>query len=180
MPADGPEFDPLAILVALERHGVSYLVVGGFGAQAHGATRQTQDIDVVPASDDENFDRLAATLRALNARMRVGGLTDDEARQLPVVVDGLTIRSFGSSTWMTDAGPLDILIELRDRAGSRHGYDALASRLVANEIGGITVKLASLKDIVASKEFAGRDKDLEALPELRELLARLDADPPPE
>ncbi|MGH2703660.1 MAG: hypothetical protein ACRDJ4_00760 [Actinomycetota bacterium] len=32
-------------------------------------------------------------------------------------VDTATLRSFGSSTWTTDAGPLDILEELRDRAG---------------------------------------------------------------
>ena len=41
---------------------------------------------------------------------RVGGMTDDEARQLPVIVDAATLRAFGSSTWTTDAGPLDILL----------------------------------------------------------------------
>ncbi|MCA1712722.1 MAG: hypothetical protein LC789_14245 [Actinobacteria bacterium] len=36
---------------------------------------------------------------------------------------------------------------------------------------GTTVRLASLADIVRSKEAAGRDKDRRALPVLRELLA---------
>jgi hypothetical protein len=36
-------------------------------------------------------------------------------------------------------------------------------------VGGIVVRLAALDDIVASKKFANRQKDNEALPELREL-----------
>lgn len=84
-------------------------------------------------------------------------MTDEQARQLPIVVDAITLRSFGNSTWATDAGPVDVLIELRDRSGGRHPYDELAARHVANDIDGIVVHLAALDDIVASKEFAGRD-----------------------
>lgn len=167
---DGPEFDPATILTTLERHRVAFLLVGGFGAQAHGAHRQTMDIDLVPATSDANLERLAAALGDLNARLRVGGMSDEEAQRLPVVLDVATLRSFGSSTWMTDAGALDVLVELRDRAGVRHGYDALVARSVAAEIDGITVALAGLADIIESKANAGRPKDIEALPELRALL----------
>jgi hypothetical protein len=51
------------------------VIVGGFGAQARGASRQTFDIDVVPRSSDDNFSRLAAALRDLGARLRVGGMS---------------------------------------------------------------------------------------------------------
>ena len=37
---------------------------------------------------------------------------------------------------------------------------------------GITIRLAALDDIVASKEFANRDKDRDALDELHELQRR--------
>lgn len=170
MPAD-EGFDPVRILTVLEAHGVEYLLVGGFAAQAHGALRQTRDLDVVPSTTEDNFERLAAALRDLSARLRVGGMTDDEARQLPVVVDVATLRSFGSSTWTTDAGPLDVLVELRDRVGGRHPYGDLVARHVASDIDGVIVRLAALEDIISSKEFAGREKDLEALPELRLLLS---------
>lgn len=102
----------------------------------------------------------------------VGGLSDEKARQLPVTIDGETLLSFGSSTWMTDAGPLDLLVELCGRDGGRHGYTELAARAVGYDVGGLTIRLASLDDIVASKEFVGRDKDRDALPELKELLRR--------
>jgi hypothetical protein len=170
-PPDGAGFDPGRILAVLDRRGVEYVLVGGLGAQAHGAARQTFDIDVVPATTDENWNRLASALKELGARLRVGGMTDEEARQLPVVLDAATLRAFGSSTWMTDAGPLDVLRDLLV-AGGRRSYEDLASRGVEAEIGGITVHIAALGDIVASKEHAARGKDLDALPELRELERR--------
>jgi len=37
-------------------------------------------------------------------------------------------------------------------------------------VGELTIRVASLEDIIASKRFAARPKDLEALPELQELL----------
>jgi len=73
---------------------------------------------------------------------------------------------------MTAAGPLDLLVELRDRQGCRHDYGELSARAVGYDVGDLTVQLASLDDIVASKEFAGRDKDRPALPELNELPRR--------
>ena len=32
-----PDFDPAAILEALDRHGVDYVLVGGYAANLHGA-----------------------------------------------------------------------------------------------------------------------------------------------
>ena len=163
------EFEPARALEALDRHGVEYVLVGGLGARAHGATRPTSDIDLVPDGDDDNLARLAAALLELNARLRVGGMTDDEARQLPVQLDAETLRSFGSSTWMTDAGPIDVLRDLRDRDGSDVAFDALMARGVDQQIGAVVVHVAALDDIIASKEHADREKDREALPELRDL-----------
>lgn len=168
---EGVAFDPGRILAALDAHRVEYVLGGGLGAQAHGASRATSDIDVVPANSEQNWDRLAAALRQLGARLRVGGMTDDESRRLPVTVDATTLRSFGSSTWMTDAGPLDVLRDL-PVSGGRRSYDDLEGRHVVAEIGGIAVRIAALDDIVASKEHAGRDKDHQALPELRALQRR--------
>ena len=57
------DFDPGRLLPLFAARLVDYLIVGGFGAQPHGAHRQTLDIDVVPRSADVNLDRLAAALR---------------------------------------------------------------------------------------------------------------------
>ena len=98
-------------------------------------------------------------------------MTDEEARQLPVKVDATTLRSFVSSTWMTDAGPVDVLGDL-PVAGGRRRYEELATRAVPRTVHGVTIYFASLDDIIDSKEFAGREKDRLALPELHELQRR--------
>lgn len=168
---DPDEFDPDRILSTLHTHNVEFLVVGGIAARAHGASRPTSDFDCVPNMEKENLERLATALRSLNARLRVAGMSDEESRRLPVHVDARTLAGFGSSTWMTDAGPLDLLIELRDTGGGRHSFADLAERSVAITVGSLVIRVAALRDIVDSKAFAGRPKDLDALPELRELLA---------
>lgn len=164
-----PAFDPGRILTTLERHGVEYVLVGGLGARAHGALRPTSDIDCVPDGTVDNLDRLAAAMRELGARLRVGGMSDDEARRLPVQLDEVTLRSFGSSTWMTDAGAIDILRDLRDRSGADVPFELLRGRSVDQNIDGVVVHVAGLDDIIAAKEHADRVKDREALPELRRL-----------
>jgi hypothetical protein len=49
-------------------------------------------------------------------------------------------------------------------AGGRRAYDKMVERAVRRSIHGIVVHLASLDDIIASKEHADRDKDRQALP----------------
>jgi Nucleotidyl transferase AbiEii toxin, Type IV TA system len=171
MPADPDGFDLGRILTTPDRYGVEYLVVGGLGARAHGATRPTQDVDFVPSSSGENLDRLAGALRELGARLRVAGMTDEEARQLPIVVDGPTLAAFGSTTWATDAGSIDVLHDLPTATG-RRSYDDLLSRSTTTSLDGIIIRVAALEDIIASKKHADRAKDRESLPELEELQRR--------
>jgi hypothetical protein len=171
MTADPGLFDLARILTTLDRHGVEYLVVGGLGARAHGATRPTQDIDFVPSSTGENLDRLAGALRELGARLRVAGMTDEEARELPVVVDGATLAAFGSTTWATDAGSIDVLHDLPTATG-RRSYDDLLSRSTTASLDGVVIRVAALADIIDSKQHADRSKDRDVLPELEELQRR--------
>ena len=100
-------------------------------------------------------------------------MPDDEARGLPIVIDGATLRGFGSTTWMTDAGPLDVLHELPTAGGGR-GYGELVGRSDDFALSGIVVSVASLDDIIDSKMHANRPKDREALPELHELRRQRD------
>ena len=93
------------------------------------------------------------------------------ARQLPVIVDGATLAGFGSSTWATDAGALDVLHDLPTKDG-RLSYEALRSTATTADVEGVVLHVAALPAIIASKRNAGRPKDREALPELEELERR--------
>ncbi len=113
MSRDGtPVLDADRILAVLDRHQVDFLVVGGVAAIAHGATRPTSDLDCVARRSGTNLDRLAAALRELNARLRVAGLSDEEAAALPTQLDRDTLGRMEISTWRTDAGDLDVLVDI--------------------------------------------------------------------
>ena len=47
-----------------------------------------------------NLQRLADAMRDLGARLRVGGMSDDEASQLPVVLDADMLARLRVSTWV--------------------------------------------------------------------------------
>ena len=165
-PVDWPR-----IAECLDRHGVEYLIVGGVGAQLHGAQRLTYDFDSLPETSNENLGRLATAMRELHAYLRVGGLSDDEAKALPTQVDAKTLARMDISTWSTDAGDFDVLTGIPTRDGGRAFYEQLRPRAEEFDIDGVTVRVAALADIIASKEWADRPKDREALDELRALRA---------
>jgi hypothetical protein len=100
-PSVSPDDAPLdvAVLVgSLERHGVEYLVVGGVAAQSYGAAKPTKDFDCLVRREQANLDRLAAAMVELGARLRVGGLTDEEARALPVTGEPYASRTPSSGS----------------------------------------------------------------------------------
>jgi hypothetical protein len=168
---DHPPLDIDRVVEVLDRHRVQYLLVGGVAARFHGSERLTEDVDVLPGDDDENLRRLAAALVELGAFLRVGGLSDEEARALPVKLDAPTLRGMEVSTWRTTAGDLDVLRSLRDLDGGRRSYGELAVRSVAISVNDVEIRLAGLGDIIDSKRFADREKDHDALPELEALRA---------
>jgi hypothetical protein len=157
------EPDPLEILRALERHGVRYVLIGAAAARVAGVPVVTDDVDVTPATDDENLDRLAEALRELSARLRSS--TKSEGVAFPVDAEMLTSADMWTLT--TSVGDLDICFT---PAGTR-GYDDLRREASRERLDrGLTVTVASLRDVIRSKEAAGRDKDLAQLPLLRRTL----------
>jgi hypothetical protein len=164
---DAPPLDPQALIEALDRHGVAYVAVGGLAAQWQGASRPTKDMDICPAWDNENLDRLAGAMRDLNARLKI---PDGPPEGVPIAIESASLRRMEIGTWRTDAGDIDILLGIpRDGRWDLARYEHLREKAAVLEIGGKTVVVASLDDIVRSKEIANRPPDQEALPELREL-----------
>ncbi len=166
---DSPELHLEVLIGTLQRHNVEFLVVGGVAAQGYGATRVTKDLDCVVRQQRENLDRLANALRELGARLRVGGLSDDEAKLLPFQLDGASLA--GGQTWTlrTDAGDLDMLANILGKGGTRLDYEALAERAGVVQLESLIILVASLDDVIVSKQVADRQKDHGALPELLEI-----------
>lgn len=152
------EFNPSAILELLARHDVSYVLIGGYAALLQGSGLTTIDIDIVPARARSNLANLAAALTDLDAKIRAAGT---EALAFSASAESLQGLSVLNLT--TRFGDLDLAFS---PSGFADGFDALRVGATAMKVDGISVLVASLDDVIASKEAAGRDKDFEALPRL--------------
>jgi hypothetical protein len=110
--------DAQRIFEELARHEVDYVLVGGLAAQTHGNTRMTNDVDVVPAPDPQNLDRLAGALNALDARVLNPGYEDLEidATMLPRATIWQLATPYGDIDVLHDAPGAAPYPELRERA----------------------------------------------------------------
>ncbi|GMQ94248.1 MAG: hypothetical protein BMS9Abin12_1734 [Acidimicrobiia bacterium] len=163
-----PDVNVLRILEILRHHDVDYVVIGGFAAELHKvAVPPTRDVDVTPSPTTDNLARLAAALSDLNARFRVPD-GPSEGLEIPGGVSAAWLASMVTVTLWTDAGALDVAL----RPDGTGGYDDLHESVTIIPYEGYGVPVASLADVIRSKEAAGREKDLLVLPALKAHLRR--------
>lgn len=156
-----PRFSPQEIFAALHRHGVDYVAIGGFAANAHGSRRLTLDVDVVAAPEPENYERLAAALDELGAP---DSAVDSAFRDLDPR-DAFDLARARILKLPTSAGDLDLL----NAALGAPPYEDLRDRAVEVEVRGTPIRIASLDDLIAMKRASGRPQDLRDIAELTSL-----------
>lgn len=161
-PGESPDLDAPELLAALTRRGVDFVVIGGLAAVLHGSPRHTYDVDVTFAVEPANLDALGEVLVALNARLR--GVLED----VPFVPDGRTLRAVDVLTLDTDLGPFDVLA----RPSGAPAFEELRRAADRYDVGGTTVRVASIPHLIVMKRAAERPKDLADIAEL-EAIARL-------
>jgi hypothetical protein len=163
-PPSPPPLRFFDLLRTLVEHKVEFVVIGGFALGFHGAARATKEVDIVPASGEANLTRLWRALEELEARPQ--GLEDFRHEEMPVEwsLDGLIT---GGGNWIiyTRFGRLDVM-QWVDPFETYHELRANAIEAYEEEIGG-TILVASVDDLIAMKEVAGRDQDLIDIARLR-------------
>lgn len=162
-PAPG-SFDPERIVTVLGTHEVDYVLIGALAARLQGFPRLTADADISPAKTEENRARLAGALRELEARV----YTEDVPEGLPFDCSAGTLARAELWNLITNAGRLDLAFE----PSGTGGYEDLVEEAVVFEIFGQEVRVASLADIIRSKEASDRPQDRQDVVVLRELLRR--------
>lgn len=158
--------EPDRILAALRHRGVKFVMIGGLAAAIHGSPFPTEDLDITPASDADNLARLSAALTDLGARIR----TDAEPDGLPFAHDAESLAAARTWNLTTDHGDLDVALMPSGTAG----YGDLVRSAESVQAWDGVVVVASLADVIRSKQAANRPKDQRVLPVLREILARRD------
>jgi len=171
--------DTARIVRTMDKHRVRVILVGGIAAIMHRWSGSTFDLDLVPATDTANLNRLGRALLELKAVVWADPSRSDllangkppEADDFGYTAEGLRRHP----TWhlMSKAGAIDITAAI-DGVGDYRALSVGAERV---SVFGVDVRVASLRDIIASKRAAARPKDLRVLAELEDLLA--DQNEPP-
>ena len=138
------------LLRGLEGVGLEAIVVGTAAAALQGAPVMTQDIDLLVRETPKNREKIERLCEVL------GGAKPVEVSALSPTVTllGLPI-------------PVDLLFGTLPPGLS---FEAVRARSVRVPVGNRVAVVACLADVVASKEAAGRPKDLAQLPILRDTL----------
>ena len=156
------------MLAVLHDADVRFVLIGGMAAVLHGDVGVTVDLDIAPAYDPDNLDRLAAALRSLDARIRA----DEVPQGLPFDCSAGFLRTLGPDAILnlaTRAGALDVSFT---PAGTGGYHDLKRDAVAMDAAEGVSILVASLADVIRSKSAADREKDRQALPRLHELLER--------
>jgi predicted nucleotidyltransferase len=139
--------DAAAILQALARHEVEYVLIGGLAVQAHGHVRTTQDVDVFPRRDPDNLARLERALSEIGARPAPGRGSRSPGPK--------ALAAASTHVLETDAGGLDVHF---DPLGAAPWHDVRRRAMVIDVVG-VEVAVAGLDDVIAMKRAAARPID---------------------
>jgi hypothetical protein len=138
-------------------------LIGGVAERLLGSPRTTNDLDICPATDSRNLARLAEALNELGAVHRPAGLESGFPTAEP-----WSVKSFGAFQTLalaTQYGWLDLVF----RPDGTTGYADLIKRSADQSVGGPTIKVADVSDLIRIKEAVGAPEYLAHLPLLYEL-----------
>jgi hypothetical protein len=152
------KFDPYGALQALDRHDVSYILIGAFARVLQGTEEITKGMDIVPSTREDNLRKLDAALREMNASDADGRAVDLDIRNSEERV--LRLR--------TDFGEIKIV---PTPEGTR-GYDDLRRGANREPLGrGVRPAVASIGDLARMASAYDRERYLPQVMQLRRLTA---------
>ena len=146
-----------AVLQALNRHGVRYVVVGLSAAVLQGANTGTRDIDLW--FENTSDPRIGDAVREAHGIWIAG--------------------SFGMRPPQIGGEPVGDRLDVVTHMHGLDEFDREYAHTLAMEIDGIPVRVLTLRRIIVSKRASGRNKDLAVLPALEEAVAALLGEDPP-
>jgi predicted nucleotidyltransferase len=148
------------MVTRLAQAQVEFVIVGGVSAVLQGAPITTRDLDVCYRRTPANISRLVSALAPLHPRPR--GFPPE----LPFFFDERAIQLGSNFTLEIGDESLDLL-GLMSAIG---GYEEIINQAEEKTVAGHKVKVLPLALLIATKQAAGRPKDLAVIPELKATL----------
>ena len=153
------QFDPRAIIAALERNYVDYVIIGGLARVLRGSDELTRGVDICPALTPNNDERLVEAGLELDSRH--GGRRRRTLEQIALAgEDVIELR--------TTAGELKLVPA---PAGVPNGFADLRRAATREHLGNrLRPLVASTADLARMTAALRREQDIERLRELRRIM----------
>lgn len=130
------------VFASLQQHNVKYVVIGGIAAVLHGVPRATFDLDILIEATPENAQRLLAALAASQfGTVALTSVEDLLAHEITIFRDWVQVDV------QTTTPGIEFATAWRNRETLNYQ--------------GQEFYVVSKADLIASKQAAGREKDLE-------------------
>jgi|SRR5437879_3702386 len=153
------------LLKAMEDKGIRYVVVGGVAVVLHGFVRATMDLDLVVSLDADNTGRFLQLVKELGYRPKMPipleQFADPAKRREWIETKGMRVFSLHHSMRVPEL--VDVF------TSEPIPFDELQARRVRVPVEGISVSIASRRDLKVLKRAAGRPQDLQDIAALDEL-----------
>lgn len=133
-----------AVLEALEREHVRYVVFGAVALALHGLPRATEDLDLFIAPDRDNIERLKSALRSVFHDPHIDEITADDL-----------LGDYPAMQYGPPDGPFHI--DLLTRLGELFDFASLETERI--DFGGVTVSVVTPAMLYRMKKHTVRPKD---------------------
>jgi hypothetical protein len=140
-------------LLALNKHHVKYVLVGGYSVIYHGFPRTTGDLDLFVEVSKFNYDKLVQAFE--NFQMPIFDMTEDSFLNQ----SNINVYTFGRPPVC-----VEILKEI-----SGFTFQEIDNNALEVLFEGIPMKIIHINDLRRNKKISGRAKDINDLENLSEL-----------
>lgn len=137
-------------ITSLNKHGVKYILVGGYSVILHGYSRTTGDMDLWVERSEENYLKIKSAFEYFG--MPVFDMTKENFLFHPV----WDVFTFG-----IPPVAIDIMIKLEG-----FNFQEVYERAILFHDDNLEIRVIHRNDLIAAKQKAGRSKDLNDLENL--------------
>lgn len=147
------------VCLELDRHGVRYAIVGGYGVALHGAVRGTIDIDIVVNWDLHTLRKTEKALGSIGLVSRLPINSDDVYHFRDEYINKRNLVAWNFYHPEDISQLVDIIITYDLRGKRRQVWETLEGQ----------IQVLKLPDLIEMKRASGRAQDLEDVKALERL-----------
>lgn len=155
----------LDLFSKLAAYKVDYLLIGGLAVSLHGVERATMDIDITVAMQPDNLSHLLACVKDLGLKP-VAPIPLESLNDIALLKQLHREKNMQAFSMRTDelAGvTVDVLLF------TAIDFEDMHQRTQYFDVGNVSIPVASIDDLIALKQAAGRAIDLSDIEHLKKI-----------